>query len=104
MDFVAPDNFIDLRKLNSKNTDVDNEAQLLLKALDTSSKENDIQRYIKNSEKWFIPGSLMKDYDFGHHEAYLVVEQSLGAEYRADYMLLGSNSIGHHSEAKKKKQ
>ena len=96
MDFVAPDNFINLREINRKNTDFDNEAQSLLQALEAVSKENDIQRYIKESKKWFIPGSLMKDYDFGHHEAYLVVEQPLGAEYRADYMLLGSNSIGHH--------
>ena len=29
------------------------------------------------------------------HSAYLVPEQSLGAEYKADYMLLGNNSIGH---------
>ena len=38
---------------------------------------------------------MLKDYDFGNHSAYLVPEQSLGAEYRADYMLLGHNSIGH---------
>lgn len=95
MDFTAPDHFIDLRKTIKANYDFDKEADALQKVLDSASKENDIQRYIKDYEKWFIPASLLKDYDFGHHSAYLVPEQSLGAEYRTDYMLLGQNSIGH---------
>lgn len=66
-----------------------------MNALNNSKKENDIQRYIKDNEKWFVPASIFKDYDFGHHEAYIVPEQALGAEYRVDYMLLGRNSIGH---------
>lgn len=37
---------------------------------------------------------MFKDYNFGHHEAFIVPEQTLGAEYRVDYMLLGRNSIG----------
>lgn len=96
MDFVVPTNFIDLGQYRSTKIDFDYEAQQLQIALDASKKENDIQQYIKNKQKWFIPGSLLRDYDFGHHDAYLVSEQALGAEYRADYMLLGSNSIGHH--------
>lgn len=64
--------------------------------LNSAQKENDIQHYIKENEKWFIPASIFKDYDFGHHEAYIRVEQPLGAEYRSDYMLLGRNSIGYH--------
>lgn len=96
MDFVAPIDFIDLSQYRNAKIDFDYEAQQLRIALDASKKENDIQRYIKDNRKWFIPGSLLRDYDFGHHDAYLVPEQPLGAEYRADYMLLGSNSIGYH--------
>jgi len=96
MDFIAPVNFIDLNQYRNAKIDFDYEAQQLRTALDTSKKENDIQQYIKNNRKWFIPGSLLRDYDFGHHDAYLVPEQPLGAEYRADYMLLGRNSIGYH--------
>lgn len=96
MDFIAPVNFIDLNQYRNAKIDFDYEAQQLRTALDASKKENDIQQYIKNNRKWFIPGSLLRDYDFGHHDAYLVPEQPLGAEYRADYMLLGRNSIGYH--------
>lgn len=96
VDFVAPDQYIDLSQYRGSAIDFNKEARLLCAALDASCKENDIQRYIKNNQKWFIPGSLLRDYDFGHHGAYLVSEQPLGAEYRADYMLLGRNSLGYH--------
>ena len=68
---------------------------MLLDVINQSKKENDIQNYIKEKKKWFIPASIFKDYDFGHHEAYIVPEQELGEKYRVDYMLLGRNSIGH---------
>lgn len=95
MDFIAPDHFIDLTGIKSAKIDFEKEADQLQQILNTATKENDIQHYIKHTKKWFIPASLLKDYDFGNHSAYLVPEQSLGAEYRADYMLLGHNSIGH---------
>lgn len=78
------------------NSDInfDHESKMLLNLLDIAKKENDIQIYIKDNKKWFIPASIFEDYDFGHHEAYIVPEQALGSEYRVDYMLLGKNSIG----------
>lgn len=90
-----PNSFIDLGCPRRQNIDFDQEARDLLCILDSAEKESDVQQYIKKSEKWFIPGSLFKCYDFGHHEAYLVPEQALGAEYRVDYLLLGRNSIGY---------
>lgn len=95
MDFTAPDNFIDLGSIKAANINFEKEADQLQQVLDAATKENDVQQYIKHTGKWFIPASILEDYDFGHHSAYLVPEQSLGAEYRADYMLLGHNSIGH---------
>ena len=50
---------------------------------------------IKLNHKWFIPGSIFLDYNFGHHDAYLFPEQKLGNEYAADYMLLGKSSDGY---------
>lgn len=94
MDFVAPDRFISLSDIKRKGINFYSESDALLAELNLAAKETDIQRYIKNNQKWFIPGSIMLDYDFGHHGAFLVPEQELGAEYCADYMLLGSNSIG----------
>ena len=61
-----------------------------------AKKESDVQSYIKQNKKWFIPGSIFLNYEFGHHEAYIVPEQQLGAEYQVDYMLVGRNSSGYH--------
>jgi len=57
--------------------------------------ERAIQSYIKTNRKWFIPASIFKDYNFGHHDAYLFPEMMLGAEYKVDYALLGQNSDGY---------
>ncbi|WMC92352.1 Shedu anti-phage system protein SduA domain-containing protein [Kineothrix sp. MB12-C1] len=96
MDYIVPDNFYKFKSDWYQNIDFDYESELLLDVLNQASKENDIQSYIKENEKWFIPASIFEDYDLGHHEACIIPEQRLGAEYRADYMLLGRNSIGHH--------
>ena len=32
------------------------------------------------------------DYNFGNHDAYLFPEQSLGSQYKVDYLLVGFNS------------
>lgn len=95
MDYKTPENFIEFKPGWYREINFNSEASAFLDALNQAKKENDIQRYIKENKKWFIPASLFKDYDFGHHEAYIVPEQALGAEYRVDYMLLGRNSIGH---------
>ncbi len=95
MHYNIPDSYINLGYPRHQAINFDKEADNFLTVLNSAKKESDVQRYIKSNEKWFIPGSIFCNYDFGHHEAYLVPEQSLGAEYRADYMLLGRNSIGY---------
>lgn len=96
MDLIAPKNSIEFEYGWYRRYDFNQEADALFDVLEKSKKENDVQRYIKEGKKWFIPASLFENYDFGHHEAYIVPEQSLGSEYRVDYMLLGRNSIGYH--------
>ena len=90
-----PSNFKELSLEFCRQTDFHKEAQLFNDELDKATKENDIQSYIKRNEKWFIPLSILKNYDFGHHYACVVPEYSLGSEYRVDYLLIGKNSIGY---------
>ena len=90
-----PVNFKVLHMEDYKKIDFDEESEKLLEVLNRASKENDIQSYIKNNEKWFIPLSILKDYDFGHHFACVVPEYPLGENYRVDYLLIGKNSIGY---------
>lgn len=96
MNGILPGHFLEFAPGWNNNINFEQESELLLAALDNATKENDIQKYIKENKKWFIPASIFEDYDFGHHEAYIIPEQALGSEYRVDYMLLGRNSIGYH--------
>ena len=96
MDYMITDKFIKFQYGWNKGLNLKNESEQFLNVLNSAKKENDVQRYIKDNKKWFIPASIFEDYDFGHHEAYISVEQELGAEYKTDYMLLGRNSIGYH--------
>lgn len=75
--------------------DFEEEAATFSRALSKSRSEQDFQRYIKKNRKWFIPGSIFLDYNFGHHDAYLFPEQKIGTDYIADYMLIGKNSDGY---------
>ncbi len=73
--------------------DVKSEAEILKTKIDEAKKERDIQSYIKDKQKWFIPVSILKAYDFGHHLACVVPEFRLGSEYKMDYLLIGKNSL-----------
>lgn len=95
MEHSIPNNFHTFEPNWYRDIDFNQEADSFLNVLNQSQKENDIQQYIKNNQKWFIPASIFKEYNFGHHEAYLIPEQPLGEKYRVDYMLLGRNSIGY---------
>lgn len=68
MDYTVPKNFYEFQYGWYRDIDLYYEAEQLLKVLDFAQKENDIQRYIKDNKKWFIPASIFEDYDFGHHE------------------------------------
>ncbi len=96
MEKTIPDRFINMGYPRHQSIDFDQEASLFLETVNKAKSESDVQKYIKDNQKWFIPGSLFRNYDFGHHEAYISPEQSLGGNYRVDYMLLGRNSVGYH--------
>lgn len=90
---LYPNNYLHLleyKKLNL-NEEADNYHDVIYHA----KNEQEIQQYIKLNHKWFIPGSIFLDYNFGHHDAYLFPEQKLGNEYAVDYMLLGKSSDGY---------
>ena len=78
MDYTMPDNFIEFKLGWYRKYDFEYETNQLIRVLDEAKKENDIQKYIKDNRKWFIPASIFKEYNFGHHEAFIVPEQSLG--------------------------
>lgn len=90
---MFPNNYLHFGKFKGLNFDAESEKFATI--LSESTNEQYFQRYIKENKKWFIPGSIFLDYNFGHHDAYLFPEQKLGTDYIADYMLLGKNSDGY---------
>lgn len=62
----------------------------------SDSTERDILNYINHTPAYFIIASLLLYTRFGHHEAYLFPEFSIGnGKYYADYLIVGKNSGGY---------
>ena len=91
---LFPNNFLHFTEYKSE-VDFETEANNFKDIIYNCKNELGIQQYIKQNRKWFIPGSILVDYNFGHHDAYLFPEQKLGNEYAVDYMLLGKSSDGY---------
>lgn len=90
---LFPNNY--LYHLEPSTLDLEAESKCFKDIVDKAQNENEVQSYIKTYKKWFIPAAIYKDYNFGHHDAYLFPELSLGSEYAVDYALLGKNSDGY---------
>ncbi|HFU7058165.1 TPA: Shedu anti-phage system protein SduA domain-containing protein [Bacillus cereus] len=92
-----PNNYMDYSELKDKAARFTRLTEEYKKAIDnTKSKESNIKSFIKENEAYFIIASLLKDYDFGHHDVYLFPEFYLGNSFKADYLIAGRNSAGFH--------
>ena len=62
---------------------------------DPSSNEMDILTYINGRQAYFTLEALFIRFYTGNHGKYLFKEFPLPPDYRADYLLVGRNSMGH---------
>lgn len=93
---LFPNNLLDIKDLsNEKNIEALNTRYEKI-LCDTNCTELDLKNEIQTNMSYHIVGSLLDDYYFGHHVAYLFKEFRLGNSYLADYLLIGKNSDGHH--------
>ncbi|RFB42590.1 Shedu anti-phage system protein SduA domain-containing protein [Bacillus sp. dmp10] len=92
-----PNNYMDYSELKEEAERFTRLTEKYKKAIDDpTSKEYKIKSFIKNNEAYFIIASLLKYYDFGHHDVYLFPEFFLGTSFKADYLIAGRNSAGFH--------
>lgn len=92
---LFPNNFLDPIDLKNENH-LNELTEDYLKVLEqTNTNERSILNFISKNEAYFIIASLFKDYNFGHHEAYIFPEFMLGSSYKVDYLLIGKNSGGY---------
>ena len=92
---LFPNNYLDIRDLDDIDT-LKSKNELFEKIVSNhKSKELDVKRNIMENRSYHIVGSLLKEYHFGHHAAYLFPEFQLGNTYKADYLVVGNASGGH---------
>ncbi|SDY99629.1 protein of unknown function [Proteiniborus ethanoligenes] len=93
---IFPNNYLDIEDLKNEDmlkTSISNFYDFLS---NENIIESDIAKFIKNNKAYFIIGSILKsNYNFGHHDAFIIPEFMLGNSYKVDYLLIGKNSGGY---------
>jgi len=89
-----PNHMLDILDLKSKKNSTSLKAFTKLVQQKTIG-ERDIIKFIKQNRAYFIIGSVLKEYNFGNHGAYLFPEFPLSTNHVADYLIVGKNSGGH---------
>lgn len=89
---LFPNNYLDLQ--DSCLEDSINSCKKLL--TDKNTNERTLLNFIKETKAYFIVASILKgNYNFGHHDAFIIPEFMLGNSYKVDYLLIGKNSGGY---------
>lgn len=94
---LFPNNFLDRLELKTSEASLKITASKFRELINkTATTERDILNFITTEKAYFIIGSILNDFRFGHHALYLFPEFQLGTEYKVDYLLVGENSDGYH--------
>ena len=93
---LFPNNHIDLfdcqKNMNMK--EINDSFRKLIH--DDECTERAILSFINHERNaFYIIGAIFKYFYFGHHEAFIFPEFSLGGKYFADYLLIGKSSGGY---------
>lgn len=93
---LFPNNYLDIEELQDRCT-LEEHIDAYQKLLNnTSTNERALLNFIKDTGAYFIVASILKgNYNFGHHDAFIMPEFMLGNSYKVDYLLIGRNSGGH---------
>lgn len=92
---LFPNNYLDILELKDtcKLNEIAQTFEVLLRSKTVTERK--IMTFIKSNEAYFIIGSILKSYyHFGHHDAFLFPEFTLGTSLRVDYLLVGRSSGG----------
>lgn len=93
---LFPDHYIELQAIK-ETSDIHALNQRFYEIINAEGcLERTVLNFINHTPAYHIIGSiLLNRFSFGHHDLYLFKELPLGREYRADYVLIGSNSGGY---------
>jgi hypothetical protein len=94
---LFPNNHLDAIELKNEAGILEAKLKEFIKVIDNiNCSERDILNWVKNEKGHFIIGSLLKNYQFGHHSIYVFPEFKLPPNYQVDFLIIGKNSDGHH--------
>lgn len=93
---LFPNNHLDIEDLQDENRlNKLNEAYLTI-LNNPNTNERTLLQFIKDNKAYFIVASILKgNYNFGHHDAFIIPEFMLGNSYKVDYLLIGKSSGGY---------
>jgi len=93
---LFPNNHLDIVDLQDKEKLDKMTEDFLLELNKSDAIERSITKFIKDNEAHVIIASIFKEnYNFGHHDAFIIPEFKLGNSYEVDYLLIGQNSGGY---------
>jgi hypothetical protein len=89
-----PNNMLDVHELKSERTiSLIKEFRKVIRRPDVTERE--VLNFIKENRAYFLVASILRNYDFGHHGAYLFPEFPLSNNFVVDFLVIGKNSGGH---------
>ena len=95
---MFPNNFLDIADFTieenrKKMMEQNEQARILIN--NQKSNELELKKFIKDNRAYHIIGSILKkNFNFGHHGAYIFPEFQLGSDYKCDYLIIGDSSDG----------
>lgn len=93
---LFPNNFLDSVELTENAEYLVGKLEKFRLLLNNSAEERSILNFIKIENAYFIIGSILRNYRFGHHALYIFPEFMLPPNFKVDYLIVGRNSDGHH--------
>ncbi len=93
---LFPNNYLDIEELKDEKTILRLCDEFLVVLNDANTNERTVLNHVKDKNAYFIIASILKsNYNFGHHDAFIIPEFMLGNTYKVDYLLIGRNSGGY---------
>lgn len=92
---LFPNNYLDIKELKDEKYMRGVANEFLNKLNESNINERKILNFINDNQHYVIIASILKLYNFGHHDAYLFKEFPLGSSYKVDYLLIGKGSGGY---------
>ncbi|MFC6040128.1 Shedu anti-phage system protein SduA domain-containing protein [Paenisporosarcina macmurdoensis] len=93
---LFPNKYLDIEELKDEEKISSSLKHLLGIIHDDTSTERTILNYINDNKAYFIIGSILNYFPFGHHDAYVFPEFQVGNSFKVDYLIIGKNSDGYH--------